>query len=173
MLAKFAAEFIDEHALLLYLPADGRFAEINPGTAQMLREFRVDEVFGDESLQAPIIDAQGDKAVERAIAQAQDRLPECLQAFARRGQACEALVKARFAVNIDGRSGNEYTWMTLKSVKGTSLTGLVLNEPLDPANPAKGSTATVPLDTIVDWAFTDEQGQQHGFFVEKFLRAKR
>jgi hypothetical protein len=31
----------------------------------------------------------------------------------------------------------------------------------------------VPLDTIVDWAYTDEQGQQHGFLVEKILRGKR
>lgn len=172
-IGRLAAELIDDQTLLLYLPARERIGEVLPQTVTLLRKGKIGEVFADDSLHAPIINVDtSDAAIEKAKEEARRRLPECLEAF-KAGRTNMAMVKAQFDASVDGKTGNEYIWMMLKSVEADGITGTLANPPLDKAIGSKGDTVSVPIERIMDWAYIDKQKNPHGLIVEKILMAKR
>lgn len=172
-IGRLAAELVDDQTLLLYLPARARIGEVLPETVTLLRKGKIGEVFADDSLHAPIINVDtSDAAIEKTKEEARRRLPECIGAF-EAGRASMAMVKAQFDASVDGKTGNEYIWLMLKSVEADGITGTLANPPLDKAIGRKGDTVKVPIDRIMDWAYIDEHKNPHGLIVEKLLMAKR
>lgn len=172
-IGRLAAELIDDQTLLLYLPARERIGEVLPETVKLLRKGKIGEVFADDSLHAPIIHVDtSDAAIEKAKEEARRRLPECITAF-EGGRTSMAMVKAQFDASVDGKTGNEYIWLMLKSVEADGVVGTLANPPLDPKIGRKGDTLKVSIDRIMDWAYIDEHKNPHGLIVEKILMAKR
>jgi uncharacterized protein YegJ (DUF2314 family) len=169
LLARLAAEFYDEECMLLYLPARERIAAPGADVERKLREGRLDELFGDDALHTPIYHMeQHDEEIEKAIGEAQRRLPEFIEACRGRTDDKPALFKARF----DAGGGSEYLWMSVVSVGDGEIEGRVENTPVAEGIPPKGATARVAFDRVVDWAYLDEEGKGHGMFIERIL-AKR
>lgn len=168
LLARVALEFLDDDVLMLYLPADGYFLEAGESGRERLRSGRLIDPDNDGSLNAPVYTVQPDDGkVNAAIKKAQQRLPELVSAWERRGAECQAMVKGRFT----GSNGEvEYMWLVLNDITGTHFVGEVGNEPLHPGVPGRGSTARVKSDDVVDWAYADERGEPQGLFVENVLR---
>ncbi|HZW06602.1 MAG TPA: DUF2314 domain-containing protein, partial [Phycisphaerales bacterium] len=172
-IARLAAELIDDKTMLLYLPASNRIGEPTARNTDLLRRGAVGEVFGDDSLHAPIVNVSNDdKAVEKAKQEARRRLPELLTAFDA-GRAQNAMIKAGFAVSRNGETGTEYIWIMLTSVEDDGLAGTLANPPLDPAIGKKGGAVKVPSERVVDWAYVDEKKKPRGLFVERLLTAAR
>lgn len=173
--AKLAAEFADEDCLLLFLPATNRVAEVTSKAIDQLRAGELDTLFGDDDLHQPIFrPAANDADVAAAMAEAQRRLPEFLNAVSTGAGDQPALFKARFDVTQEGgEQGNEYIWLSLKSVSGTGLTGTIENPPLDKSIPPKGSTVTIELGRVVDWLYVDSNKKPQGMFVDRVLLKKQ
>lgn len=167
LLGKVAAEFYDDQCLLLYLPAEGRVAQPGPTVESQLKQGGVAALFGDDSLQAPMFQVtKDDPQVNAAIAEARRRLPEFLGEFERRGTVCTPMFKASFPT---GESDNEYIWLSLTDINDAGLTGTIENPPINPSIPAKGSTVSIPLDRVVDWAYLDDKENPVGLFVDRVL----
>lgn len=167
LLGKVAAELYDDQCLLLYLPADDRVAEPGPDVEKHLRDGTMAELFGDDSLHAPLFRVEkDDEQINSAMAEARRRLPELIAAFEQRGEACHAMFKAAFPT---GNDDNEYIWLTLQRVGDNELTGTIENPPIDPAIPPKGSSVSIPIDRVADWAYLDGQDKPIGLFVDRVL----
>lgn len=171
LLGKIAAELYDDGCLLLYLPADSRVAQPGPTVEQQLRDGRVAELFGDDSLQAPMFQVEKEDAqINAAIAEARRRLPEFILAFEERGERTKAMFKAAFPTK---GADNEYIWLKLQRVDDNALTGTIENPPIDPSIPPKGSSVTVPIDRLADWAYLDNKEEPVGLFVDRILIKRR
>lgn len=171
LLGPLAAELYDDSCMLLYLPAEKRIAQPGPNVEQMLRDAKIAELFGDDDLHAPIVSvASEDRQINAAIAEAKRRLPEFLNAFERSGPASPALFKAAFPTGDGGSDRtSEYIWMKLTEVGDRELVGTIENQPVHRSIPAKGATARVPLDRVVDWVYMDETNKPRGLFVDRIL----
>ena len=169
VLCKVAAELIDDDALLLYLPAEKRFALPTPDTAAQLAAGKVAEVFADDSVNQPIFQVEAsDARINAAMKEAHERLPEFISAVDRLGDNSHALIKGRFTSDDQV----EYLWLEVVMMREDAIRGKVANQPYAKGLPAKDSIVDVKLDDIVDWAYVDEKNESQGMFVERILRSK-
>jgi uncharacterized protein YegJ (DUF2314 family) len=170
LLGKIAAELLDDDSLVLYAPAEGRFGRVEADTGARLAAGEFAQVFGDDSLNAPIIQVEDDdKAINAAIATAQRRLPEFLEAVERLGDKAEALVKVRF---VDDEGEGEHMWAKVLSVRAGVVTAEVVNRPGNPKLPGEGAVVTIDNAAVSDWAYLDAKGKPQGMFVERVLRER-
>lgn len=170
LLAKLAGELIDDGCMLLYLTRTCRVAENKPETEAMMRDGRLQELFGDDELHAPVIQVESDDAkIKAAMEEAKKRLPEFVLAFERLGERSHAMFKGRFGNEDDG----EYIWLKLQSVEAKALVGTIENHPVNPSIPRKGSVARVAIEHVADWAYVDEKEQGQGLFVDSILLKRR
>lgn len=169
-LARIAAEFVDDHTLVLYAPAEGRFAAATPDLAERLARGPTAEVLGEEQINTPIIGIEeDDKAINAAIQTARKRLPELILAFESRGQASEAIVKAGFPYK---GGGQEHLWGKITGIEDGAIVAVIQNEPAHPGVPKKGERVSIRPDDVSDWAYLDEEGEGQGMFVERLLQKR-
>lgn len=169
-LARIAAEFVDDQTLVLYAPAEGRFAAATPDLAERLAKGPTAEILGDDQINTPIIGIEDDdKAINAAIQTARKRLPELILAFESRGQASEAIVKAGFP-HKDG--GQEHLWGKITGIEDGAIVAVIMNEPAYPGVPKKGERVSIRPDDVSDWAYFDETGEGQGMFVERLLHKR-
>lgn len=165
LMARLAAEFLDEECVLLYATALGRVALPGPETESRLRGADPLGIFDDGDVNAPIhYIGQGDAAIERAMEEARRQWPRFVEVWNRLGAACNPMVKGRFAV--DG--GNEYMWVEVKEVRDGRVSGVLVNTPAQVRGLAKGQTVTIPVADVADWACLDGE-RPLGMFVERLL----
>lgn len=174
LLAPVAANLIDDACTLLYQPAESRAARadgVGGRSEQLLRENKLDELFGNNDLLVPVYGVEkSDAKVNKAIEEARKRIPEFCSAWEARGTAGQPMVKGRFAT--DEEDGAEYMWISVTDMTDAGFVGVVENSPLAEGLPAKGQTVTVKLDDVVDWAYLDENEQPQGMFVDRVLMSR-
>lgn len=167
ILGKVAAELLDDDSLLLYLPAEGKLGLPGPGVAEKLANGKVGEVFGDDALQEVVFHTKADDAaMKAAMAKARAAFPALIEAWNRQGESSVAMVKGAFPT-ADGR--NEFMWIKVTGAADGKVTGELLNRPIDPSLPMQGSLVTLGQEQVADIAYTDENKQLHGMFVERLL----
>jgi uncharacterized protein YegJ (DUF2314 family) len=167
LMARIAAELLDDGCTLLYATHLSRVALPDQGTRRTLRGDNPMSIFGDDAANIPIIQVEaGDAKVEKAMAEARKRWPQFVQAWSRLGPACEGLVKGRFATT---EGGSEYIWVEVSQAADTHATGTVMNRPANVDGLKQGDTVRVEFGEIVDWAYQD-RGKPVGLFVERLLR---
>ncbi|MBL8765329.1 MAG: DUF2314 domain-containing protein [Phycisphaerae bacterium] len=168
-LGKVAAQLIDDDSVLLYLACENRVGLITPETADLLAGQNVAAVFGDDSLQQPLIHvAPDDRAINAAMQMARDRLPELVQAWTTLGATSTALVKGAFTA-ADGET--EYMWVKVTAATPAAITGTVANRPAHKDLPPEGAVVELPPERIADWMYIDKKQQPQGGFVERLLLA--
>lgn len=174
LLAPIAAELIDDRCTLLYQPAEDRAAPADGAggrSERLLRECNLAELFNDNDLLVSIVPVeQSDKKVNAAIEEARKRIPEFCSAWEARGVAGQPMVKGTF-ITPDGQE-TEYMWVSVTDMTDDGFVGTVENNPAAAGLPLKGTTVTVRLDDIVDWAYLDEREEPHGLFVDKVLMSR-
>ena len=174
LLAPIAAELLDKHCVLRHPGTDNLVALPGPLTRRLLREGRLDELFGDADVNAPMLRVAADyEAIAKAMGEAKRRLPELIAAWEELGSKTSALIKCRFPQ--EGSPDNskiEYMWLSVQGYVNGSFSAKVENHPLNPDAPRKGATVEVKSGAIVDWAYLDGSGKPVGMFVEPLL-AKR
>lgn len=170
LLARFAADFYDDQCVILFLRALDRYAEPGDYVETKLRQGRIEELFGDDDLHAPMFHVDGDDPqLATARAQAKSRLPEFIHACKSNPDTCNGMFKVGFPTE----SGeDEFIWLSFAGFEGQEISGHIANEPIDPRVPRKGEKVTVPTDRIVDWAYTDNDELPHGLFIDRVLMAR-
>lgn len=163
-----AAALMDEDVLLVLLPAENLMCAADDRTQDAMKRGNFLSLFENSDLNDGVTHVTpGDEAIERAIAEAQRRLPEFIDALELPGRASKAMFKAKFATSTEHP---EFVWVGYTGMTEAGLRGKILNNPLDPSIPKKGQSVEIPLDRIVDWFYVDPAGKDHGLFVERLLR---
>ena len=163
------AAFIDfSDTLAIYDDENGDFNYIN-------NEVR-DTLAGDDPLASfevevtpPVtqIDSQ-DPAMQAAIAEARRRWPEFARNFRdfsdSRGPF---LVKSGFGKAPD----QEYMWSEVLEIRSGTISAILKNEPLHQPKLSIGDKVEIPLSTLGDWVYPDEEGAKIGAFTMDVLQA--
>ncbi len=163
---RLAAELLEDDITLIYSTTLHRIAVPGETTAATLRSENPLEIFGDDGVNTPVIDATDDPRVERAVMQARERWPEFLAIHQRVGAAGDPLVKAAFATSDDG---HEHMWLRVISADAGGATGELIDEPVHVKTVSKGQTVTITVEEISDWAIM-ENDKPVGLFVERLIR---
>lgn len=158
-MCRFAAEFVDENCMGVYLPETGHMRPYDGEVVKALRSeqpLRELENWGTPPVM-PIED--DDPRLLAAVAEARRRWPEFLQAFQRREPDQTFSVKAPFT---DGEK-TEWMWVMVSSLAEEVLEGNLGNAPVEVRNVREGDRVTVRVSEIGDWVYQDGMNLIGGF----------
>lgn len=115
-----------------------------------------------------------DKDVEmnRAIAEARQRWPELVTAFASQKEG--DIFSAKYPFPVVG-GGHEHIWLTVTEVTADRVTGTIDNEPVKRIDHEVGDRVTVPSAEISDWLYTraGSKDMTGGFTIEVMMARKQ
>jgi len=101
----------------------------------------------------PVYVRSADPGMAAAVAKARATLADFEAALKERKPSTE-----RYAVKVGfpfGNGGREDIWIRDPQLGGDSVTGIVMNEPVDVTNLKLGQSVTSPAADIVDWMYVD------------------
>ncbi len=162
------AAFIDfSDTLAIYDDESGDFNYVNDEVREMLA--------GDDPLNSFEIEVAppvtqinaNDPAMEAAIAEARRRWPEFSKNFRDYSDSRGPfLVKSGF-----GKAGEqEYMWSEVLEIRSGTISAILKNEPLHQNNLSLGDKIEIPLSTLGDWVYPDEEGAKIGAFTMGVLQ---
>jgi len=165
VVAKLAAELIDDSAIALSWSKDRRLLPVTSETIDQLRDDP--EAAFDLSGTPPTIGiAPDDPRMLAAEQEARRRWPEFVAAFRAGGEARFFSVKAPIH---DGESC-EFIWIEVERVEDDHVGGKLGNDPVNLPNFKLGDPVEVPLGELNDWMWADmKSGETHGAFTVKVL----
>ncbi len=110
-----------------------------------------------------VLVSEEDQAMSKAIAKAQQTLPEFIARLAKPKEGEQYMIKAKFT----GPTGStEHMWVTDLKHEDGQFRGTLGNEPIDNPKLKAGSAVKVPHDKVSDWMVLTEKGHEGGFTVE-------
>ncbi len=166
-LGKLIANFVDDNALLIYVPETGGAYPITDETRLALE--------ADDPLTAlkaatlpPVVTVPPDDAeMAAAIQEAKDTWLRFVAAFEQRTGE-EFSIKAP----INFEDNTEFIWITVTSLEGDRIYGELANEPADLGPLQLGSKVNVSTSDLADWCYIDPNGEmQGGFTVNAVMKA--
>lgn len=171
ILGKIAAELVDESCLAFYFVSEGLWAGNTDENLKLMREGRCQEAAGDVSFGDRVVQTkEDDEEIDRAIREAQSRLPEFVSAIEdvalRKGPV---FVKGKFTA-ADGDV--EWLWCEVLGVESDGFAVEVANQAIREELPQRGNHAKVRLDDVGDWMYVDSNGKTHGGFVERAIQKR-
>jgi len=150
-MCRFAAEFVDENCMGVYLPETGHLRPYDDDVVKALKSeqpLQELEKWGNP----PVMPIEGDDPrLLAAVAEAQRRWPEFLLAFQHRDPNQTFSVKTPFT---DGEH-TEWMWVVVSSIREELLEGSLGNTPFDVRNIHEGDRVTVRVAEIGDWVYQD------------------
>lgn len=159
MLGRMAAELADADCLAVFCPATGRLTPDNGAVQDLLRSPDPLKALTD-AVPAPIIDIEGDDPdLKAAVAEARRRWPEFVAAFRRRKAGEAFVVKAPFS---DG-SATEFMWMMVSRIEGSTVHGVLGNQPLEVKGLKERDVVTVVSKDVADWIYREGDSLQGNF----------
>lgn len=115
-----------------------------------------------EGIPVPIVRADDEAAMQRAIAEARASWEQAAAHFRAGGE-----VSAKFP--FPTRSGSvEHIWISVEALDGTTVRGKIANEPHDLEGLELGSPVSCKLAELSDWLF-EKDGRQYGGYTVKVL----
>lgn len=163
-IARFIAELAGPDCQAIFQPATARLNPWDDSLEAKLRSGQVTEVLADPTL-VPVIEVpDDDPRMQAAVAEARQRWPEFVTAFAARDGEHYA-VKAP----VTAGGNTEFIWVQVESVEGDRITGTLGNEPVDLGDLREGSSVTVSANDLADWAFVRGE-QPTGLFSLKAIQ---
>ena len=163
-IGRLLAEFVDDNCLGIFCPENDKLMYYHENLKALLR--------GDDPLQAlemtqsPVVQASyDDPALKATVAEAQQRWPEFLAAFAKRKGDKPFGVKLKF----DEGEESEYMWIVVQSIQGDEIRGTLDNAPMTVKNVRDGDAVTARRADVLDWMYEDDAGEMRGAFSLKVL----
>ncbi len=162
-LGQIAVEFMDS-ASLVFLPALSLGARPTASLVDAMQHGQwVDqlEVMGRLKLHSR---PASDPALLAAAQEAQDRLPEFLEAF-------ESQAGTNFSMKFPftDSDNTEHMWIAVEAITGDEVFGALGNEPEFVTSIAEGDPVTRSLAEMEDWLYMDDQTMVGGFSVRVLL----
>lgn len=159
LLGKVAAALWGDDVLGLNWHCDRRIVPSIPEVlAQLRTDFPVEATLGDSAV--PVIALTDAEAMEAAMAKARETWPEALAHFQQGG---ELSVKFPFATRTGGK---EHIWITVQSVDGDVVRGVLANDPLNIPDRKLGSKVECQLPELSDWLFLRNGAMVGGYTVK-------
>ena len=109
-----------------------------------------------------------DPAMQAAIAEARRRWPEFAKNFRDYSDSRGPyLVKSGF-----GKAGEqEYMWSEVLEIRSGTISAILKNEPLHQPKLSLGDKVAIPLSTLGDWVYPDDEGAKIGAFTMDVVQA--
>jgi uncharacterized protein YegJ (DUF2314 family) len=168
MIGCLIAEFLGDDVLgLMRLPA-GPVIGYDFSFIPTFRNRRASEVFEKGSPDRLVKISANDEALLAATAEAKQRWPEFLSAFANRSPGQAFAVKKKF---VDGKQ-IEHMWVEVKKIDGSTLHGLLSNIPQIIKSLKAHDPVTLSTDEVDDWIYTNGKTNEGGFQA-KALKGKQ
>jgi uncharacterized protein YegJ (DUF2314 family) len=127
------------------------------------------EADADESRDPVVYVKSEDAAMTAAIAKARSTLGDFKRALSVRKPGTE-----RYAVKVGfpyGKDNREHIWVKDPELKDASVSGQIMNEPVDVPNLKFGQQVTAPAEDISDWMYV-EAGVLRGGYTMRVLLDK-
>lgn len=102
-----------------------------------------------------------------ATAEAQRRWPEFVAEFKKREKNTLYAVKLPFPVR--GKSTHEHMWITVESINGRQIKGVLNNDPVENVGLKDGDPVQTTVDKIEDWLVVRGKDDMVGGFSIKVL----
>jgi uncharacterized protein YegJ (DUF2314 family) len=109
-----------------------------------------------------------DPELKKASQEARDHWSEFVQAFSVHNRDEKFAIKA--VLYNEGKS--EYKWITVGSIYDDKVVGRLNQDSAVLPNVKAGTTVTVKAPDVMDWAYVDSKGVQHGGFSQKILEKR-
>ncbi|OPZ85178.1 MAG: hypothetical protein BWY76_01522 [bacterium ADurb.Bin429] len=161
-IGKILAAMLDEDSLGVLSPALSRCKPLNDDARDALLSDDPLALFSTVSL--PVFSvAADDAAMEAAIAEARERWPEFVAAF-----AAQEADTGGFNVKVMFTHGDytEHIWVEVETIDGETITGTVGNEPDAIPGLKFDDRVTVTMDRISDWMYFNGEEMVGGFTVK-------
>lgn len=161
-LARIAAALWGDDVLGLSWHCDRRIVPAGADVpAQLRSEEPVAATLGE--VVVPVIAAADAEAMAAAIAKARETWPEALAHLQKGGE-----LSAKFPFARVTKGGVEHIWVTVQSVDGDVVRGVLANEPMDLGDMKLGSKVECKLAELSDWLFLRD-GKMVGGYTVKVL----
>lgn len=161
-LARIAAALWGDDVLGLSWHCDRRIVPAGADVpAQLRSEAPVAATLGEAVV--PVIAADDAEAMAAAIAKARETWPEALAHLQKGGE-----LSAKFPFARVTKGGVEHIWVTVQSVDGDVVRGVLANEPMDLGDLKLGSVVECKLAELSDWLFL-RGGKMVGGYTVKVL----
>lgn len=158
IIARVAAELIDDEAMLLYDVKHQAIAKIDETTRNVLRGPAPMLVFGVEDITVGM--HTDDASLAAAKQKAQQQWPEFLIAWHNRTPDEHFSVKGPFT---DGKR-TEHMWVTVEEANEKGVRGTLGSEPTQVRHIKENDPATVSFDDMEDWIIADPSRKFRGGF---------
>jgi uncharacterized protein YegJ (DUF2314 family) len=160
-IGKLIAELAGKDCLAIYAPALSRLNVYDSRMRPVLRGDRPLELF-ERPGSPPVLRMSGDDPrMKEAVAEAQRRWPEFVEAFERRS-GVNFSAKAPFT---DGGQ-TEYMWLSVTAIEHGTIYGKLGNEPVNIHHLSHGDAVKVKVEEVNDWMYLREGKVQGGFTIE-------
>lgn len=172
-LGRLAAQFADDNTLGFYLP---EFQQLIPNVRDTLTALTSGDVVANlqDNAPLPIVHVEdNDSEMVAAVEEAKTRLPEFLRLFEEKNPEHQFAIKAPLTSKKSGAT--EFIWSNVDKIDGSNFLATLANDPADLPEYKVGYRQAIPMDNVVDWIVTDQNGIVVGGFSVKILleRAKR
>jgi uncharacterized protein YegJ (DUF2314 family) len=166
IMAKIAAALTDEYVVAYYDWTSKRLFLPDSEIVSLLTEGKIEEAI-EQVGDVVFTIASEDEQIEEAIAEAQRRWPEFVEAFGRRSADDIFTAKASFTHG----DAVEHLWMEVSNCDLNNVTGRIANKPYNIPRPNKDDVVIVPAENVSDWLMSGPDGPIGGF-VERILHAR-
>ncbi|CAN5892453.1 hypothetical protein BH11VER1_BH11VER1_01130 [soil metagenome] len=162
---KIVAELAGQDALAIYSPDLDQLQLYSEGVARDLRSDDPLQAFGDFSSVSDIVSiSDDDPLLKAAEAEARKGWPEFMKAF-REKSGTEFVVKGRI---VEGDNA-EYMWLSVTSIDGEKVHGMLDNKPAIVSNLKMGQDLHIKVEDMDDWLYLDPDKKSVGGFTIKVL----
>ncbi|MCL4221568.1 MAG: DUF2314 domain-containing protein [Phycisphaerales bacterium] len=164
VIGQIAAELMDDHACLLFVPALGMASLPSPALVEDMRRGVWLQHFHITSLDHTVPMQRNDPALEEARRKALSRWSEFTDAFNRHdGQ--------NFSVKFPFTDADkiEHMWIEVSSIDGDMIRGRLGNQPTVVTNIAEGQDVERRRDELEDWLYMREGSMVGGFSLHALL----
>lgn len=171
LLARLAAEFIDDETLVLFSPEYRRAVIADKMLPRQLRLVDPLQVFF-ATRKPPLLQVKRDEpAMEQAVAEARRRWPEFVAAFVSRKTTHRFAIKRGFTAPAD--SHHEFMWIQVVDIYEDRITGILDNDPLYVQDLKAGDRIVSRLDDVIDWIYTADENLIGNFTGPVILAAQK
>ncbi len=162
-IAKMIAQLAGPDCLAIYCPELERCNEYDETLLETLNSSDPLSLF-EEPTFAPIINVDGeDSRMVKAVIEARKRWPEFVAAFKNNAfKDNPFIVKAEFK---DGHM-SEFMWISATRIDDEIITGILENKPNELTNVKKGQEVVVPVSSLNDWLYSQDEEAIGGFTIK-------
>jgi uncharacterized protein YegJ (DUF2314 family) len=163
---------LDDDVVGLFAPAEGAWTWMHEGVRETLPKGELNVIFDHPNPPVQEV-APGDPKMAAAVAEAKRRWTEFADAFQAASDEDRETFACKIGFSDEGQEQSEFMWVSIKSIDGETISGVLDNEPISVKSVKLDDTVTFKLEELNDWLYYKDGKAQGGFTVKVLEEAHR